>query len=111
MAEINRVTSTNNGTEYIKSVENQSLQKKIQQQIQKNQDKKVEKDHVSISPEAKQLLRAREIFRKFLEEKAKEIEKNRIEKIKEIKRRLQEKPNLPIQKIAEKIAKEYFGLE
>ncbi len=112
MSEINRLTNTGNSAKYIRQLsEEQRVRVQSQHQEQKVEErKKVEKDQISISQEAKQLSEAQELYRKFLEEKAKEIETERMQKIKELKRKLQERPNTPLNQIAEKIAKEYFGM-
>ncbi len=108
MAEINKIQQSN--AEYIKEL---SQQQKIQQQkrIQNRRQEKAEKkDQINLSETGKRLAEAQQFYQKFLQKRAEEMEKHRIEKVKELKEKVQEKPNSPLQLIAEKIAEEYFGL-
>ncbi len=83
-------------------------QQKREQQVEQLQQK--QEDSISLSEKAKKLAEARAFYQKFLEKKAKEIEQQRMEKIKQLKEEMQKKPNSPVHKIAQKIASQYFGL-
>ncbi len=112
MAEINRVRYSGNNADYIRQLSQEQLAQ-IQKQYQRQkteQKQNIEKDQIVISQEAKRLSEAQDLYRKFLEKKAKEMETERMEKIKELKRKLQERPDTPLNQIAEKIASEYFGI-
>ena len=111
MTEVNKVHSQNSA-EYIKQLaEEQRLRQREEQQIQAKEETRLEeKDQLTISQEARRLAEAQDFYRKFLEEKAKEVEARRMERVKKLKEQVQRKPNSPLHIIAEKISQEYFGL-
>ncbi len=112
MAEINKVTQSGVPSQYLRQVladQKVRQQERIQQE-KAEEVKRQEEDRISISEEARQLAEAQQFYKKFLEEKAKEIERERIEKVKELKQKMAQKPETPLRLIAEKISQELLGL-
>ncbi len=112
MAEINKVPQSGLPSQYLRQVlaDQKVRQQERAQQEKAEEVKRQEEDRISISEEARQLAEAQQFYKKFLEEKAKEIEQERIERVKELKRRMTQKPETPLRLIAEKISQELLGL-